>query len=311
MSASTVCVLGGTGFVGSRLCAELVKRGHRVRILSRHRERCRDLLVLPGTQIVECDVHDTPQLSDCVRDCKAVINLVGILNEKGHKGEGFRRVHVELAHKVIEACRNHKIPRLLHMSALNASPEGGSFYSCTKGEAENYVHTAGNQIAVTSFRPSVIFGPQDNFLNRFAALLKLAPGIFPLACADTMMVPVYVGDVASAMTDALGDPETYGSRIDLCGPKRYTLKQLVDYTAELSGTKTKVLGLPKSLSKLQAHFFEFIPGKPFSVDNYRSLQTHSICPGGEHCSTPLETIAPSYLLDQSRDTHHERFRSQR
>lgn len=311
MSASTVCVLGGTGFVGSRLCAALVKRSHRVRILSRHRERCRDLLVLPGTQIVECDVHDTLQLSDCVRDCKAVINLVGILNEKGHKGEGFRRAHVELTHKVIEACHNHEIPRLLHMSALNASPEGESFYLRTKGEAENYVHTAGSQIAVTSFRPSVIFGPQDNFLNRFAALLKLAPGIFPLACADTMMAPVYVGDVASVMTDALDDPETHGSRIDLCGPKRYTLKQLVDYTAELRDTKTKILGLPKSLSKLQAYLFEFIPGKPFSVDNYRSLQTHSICPGVVHCSTPLEAVAPSYLLDQSRDMHYERFRSKR
>lgn len=311
MSASTICVLGGTGFVGSRLCAELVKRGNRVRILSRRRERCRDLLVLPGTQIVECDVHDAPQLNDSVRDCKAVINLVGILNETGHRGEGFSRVHVELTHKVIAACRSHKIPRLLHMSALNASLEGKSFYLRTKGEAENYAHTAENQIAVTSFRPSVIFGPHDNFLNRFAALLKLTPGIFPLACADTIMAPVYVGDVARVMADALDDPETYGSRIDLCGPKTYTLKQLVGYTAELCGSKTKIWGLPKSLSKLQAYFFEFVPGKPFSVDNYHSLQTHSICPGEEHCSTPLETVAPSYLLDQSRHVHYDQFRSKR
>lgn len=309
MSASTICVLGGTGFVGSRLCAELVKRGHRIRILSRRRERRRDLLVLPGTQIIECDVHDAPQLSTCVSDCTAVINLVGILNEKGRKGEGFRRAHVELTHKIIAACRSHEIPRLLHMSALNASLEGTSFYLRTKGEAENYVHTAGNQIAVTSFRPSVIFGPNDNFLNRFATLLKLAPGIFPLACADSEMAPVYVGDVARVMADALDDPQTYGSRIDLCGPKRYTLKQLVDYTATLQGSKTKVLGLPKSLSKLQAHIFEFVPGKPFSLDNYHSLQTHSICPGTEHCPTALETVAPGYLRDQSRHAQYERFRS--
>lgn len=297
--------------MGSRLCAELVKRGHRVRILSRRRERCRDLLVLPGTQIVECDVHDVPQLSEYVRDCKAVINLVGILNENGHRGEGFRRAHVELTHKVIETCRSHKVPRLLHMSALNASLEGKSFYLRTKGEAENHVHAAGNQIAVTSFRPSVIFGPHDNFLNRFAALLKLAPGIFPLACADAMMAPVYVGDVAGVMADALDDPETYGARIDLCGPKRYTLKQLVDYTAELCGSKTKVLGLPKGLSKLQACFFEFVPGKPFSVDNYHSLQTDSVCPAEECCSTPLETVAPSYLSGQSGQVHYDRFRSKR
>ena len=311
MSASAICVLGGSGFVGSRLCAELVKRGHRIRILSRHRERCRDLLVLPGTQIVECDVHDMPRLSDCVRGCKAVINLVGILNESGHEGEGFRRVHVELTHKVIAACCSHEVPRLLHMSALNASLEGKSFYLRTKGEAENYAHAAGNQIAVTSFRPSVIFGPHDNFLNRFAALLKLAPGIFPLACADAMMAPVYVGDVARAMADTLEDPETHGARIDLCGPKKYTLKQLVDYTSDLCGSKTKVLCLPKGLSKSQAYFFEFVPGKPFSVDNYHSLQTHSICPGKEHCPTPLEAVAPSYLSDQSRHVHYDRFRSER
>ena len=311
MSASAICVLGGSGFVGHRLCAELVKRGHRIRILSRHRERCRDLLVLPGTQIVECDVHDMPRLGDCIRGCKAVINLVGILNENGHKGEGFRRAHVELTHKVIETCRSHKVPRLLHMSALNASLEGKSFYLRTKGEAENYAHAAGNQIAVTSFRPSVIFGPHDNFLNRFAALLKLVPGIFPLACADAMMAPVYVGDVARVMADALDDPETFGARIDLCGPKKYTLKQLVGYTAELSGSKTKVLGLPKGLSKLQAYFFEFVPGKPFSVDNFHSLQTHSTCPGEEHCPTPLEAVAPSYLSDQPRHVHYDRFRSKR
>lgn len=309
MKASTICVLGGTGFVGSRLCAELMKRGYRIRILTRRRERRRDLLVLPGTQIVECDVHDGPQLSACVGDCAAVVNLVGILNEKGHKGEGFRRVHVELTHKIIAACRNHKIPRLLHMSALNASPGGKSFYLRTKGEAENFAHAAGNQIAVTSFRPSVIFGPHDNFLNRFAFLLKLAPGIFPLACADAEMAPVYVGDVARVMADALDDPQTHGSRIDLCGPKRYTLKQLVEYAAALRGLKTKVLGLPKSLSKLQACFLEFVPGKPFSIDNYYSLQTDSVCPGPEHCPTPLETVAPGYLLDQSRYVQYERFRS--
>ena len=309
MGDLTICVLGGTGFVGSWLCAELAKRGHQIRIISRRRERHRELLVLPGTQIVECDVHDAFQLSTRFQGCDVVVNLVGILNEKGHKGQGFHVAHVELTRKIIAVCRNCNIPRLLHMSALNASPEGKSFYLRTKGEAENDAHAAGNRIAVTSFRPSVIFGPHDNFLNRFAALLKLAPGIFPLACANSKLAPVYVGDVARAMVDALDDPKTHGSRIDLCGPNEYTLKQLMDYTAAVRGYKRNILGLPKGLSKLQAYFFEFVPGKPFSVDNYYSLQTDSVCSGTAHCSTPLEKVAPSYLLEQSRYTHYDRFRT--
>ena len=307
MRTLTICVLGGTGFVGRHLCAELVKRGHQIRVLSRRRERSRELLVLPGTRIIECDVHDASQLSTWFQGCGAVVNLVGILNERGHRGDGFHKAHVELAHKVIAVCRDCRIPRLLHMSALNASPEGSSFYLRTKGQAENDVHAIGKRIAVTSFRPSVIFGSCDNFLNRFATLLRWTPGIFPLACAQAKMAPVYASDVARAMADALDDPATYGSRIDLCGPKEYTLKELVDYTAALRGYKRIVLGLPNGLSWLQAHFFEFVPGKPFSVDNYRSLQTDSICPGTTHCPTPLENIAPGYLSGPSRVMRDQRF----
>ena len=309
MEALTICVLGGTGFVGSCLCAELVKHGHRIRILSRRRERYRGLLVLPGVQIIECDVHDGIQLKTCFHNCDVVVNLVGILNEKGRHGKGFRVAHIELAQKIIATCNSCRIPRLLHMSALNASPDGKSFYLRTKGEAENYVHAAGNKIAVTSFRPSMIFGPQDNFLNRFASILRLTPGFFPLACADTKLAPVYVGDVVRVMADAIHDPDTYGSRINLCGPKQYTLKQLVSYTASVCSYKSKIVGLSDGLSRLQAHILGVVPGKPFSIDNYHSLQTDSICPETDHCPTPLEAIAPSYLLKQSRYARYDKFRT--
>ncbi len=310
MKTSSICILGGTGFVGSHLCAELVKRGHHVKILTRHRERHRGLLVLPKAQIIESDIHDEAQLGEHFQDCDAVINLVGILNEKGHSGKGFYIAHVELAHKVITICSSCKVARLLHMSALNANPNEKSFYLRTKGEAENYVHTFGaNKITVTSFRPSVIFGLEDNFLNRFASILKFTPWVFPLACANTKFAPVYVEDVVNAMADALNNPNTFGERINLCGPKQYTLKQLVQYTASTCGYKRAVISLPNWLAKLQAHILEYVPGKPFSIDNYYSLQNDSVCTESNKCPTSLEAIAPSYLLHQSRHANHKQFRS--
>ncbi len=310
MKKLSICVLGGSGFVGSHLCAELVNHGHNVKILTKRREQHRELLVLPSLQITEADIHDESQLRTHFQNCDVVINLVGILNEKGRSGKGFHMAHVELARKVITSCTSCNIPRLLHMSALNASPDGKSFYLRTKGEAENYVHTfAANKIAVTSFRPSVIFGPEDVFLNRFASILKTSPWIFPLACANTKFAPVYIGDVVNVMVKAINDPNTFGQRYDLCGPKQYSLKQIVEYISSTCGYKRKIIGLPAWLSKLQAYTLEFVPGKPFSIDNYYSLQTDSMCNASDTYPTTLEAIAPTYLLNKSRYKDYQKLRT--
>ena len=296
MKSLSICILGGTGFVGRHLAAELVKRGHAVKILSRRRERHRDLLVLPSLQIIQADVHDQAQLRTYFKDCDAVINLVGLFNEKGRSGKGFRAVHLELSRKIITMAIDSEVSRLLHMSALNASASEKSFYLRSKGEAESYVHTfTQNKIAVTSFRPSIIFGPGDHFLTRFAAILKCIPWIFPLACGYTKFSPVYVGDVVDIMIDALDNPDTFGGRINLCGPRQYTLQQLVEYIAATSGYRKKVVALPNLLARIQARILEFAPGKPFSIDNYYSLQKDSICPDANHCDTSLEVIAPGVL----------------
>ena len=301
MKNLTICVLGGTGFVGGHLCAELVKRGYSVKILTRRRERHRELLVLPTLEIIESDIYDEVQLNMHFQNCHAVVNLVGILNEKGHDGSGFHTAHVELARKVVTQTSLCKVPRLLHMSALNASPNEQSHYLRTKGEAENYVHTfAKNSIGVTSFRPSVIFGPEDSFMNRFASVLKITPLILPLACAETKFEPVYVGDVITKMVDSLEDPNSHDKRFNLCGPKQYSLKELVQYVADTCNYHVTVIGLPNWLSKLQAQILEYVPGKPFSMDNYLSLQRDSICPDSDHCSTTLESIAPNYLVKKQK-----------
>lgn len=311
MRISTVCVLGGTGFVGRHLTAKLVRAGYRVRIPTRRRERHRGLLVLPGVELVEADIHDPQALEQVFTDCQAVVNLVGILNERGHRGLGFQRAHVELADKVVNACQQCGVRRLLHMSALGAdSAPGNSHYLRSKAEAETLVHTlSGPALAVTSFRPSVIFGPEDSFLNRFAGLLRAVPGVFPLACPEARFQPVYVGDVAEAFATALTAPDTYGQRYDLCGPRVYTLRELVRYAARQIGVSRLVVGLPDWASRLQANLLEYAPGKPFSRDNYRSLQRDSVCPeGAPHCPTSLEAIAPSYLGEAEPQGRLQRLR---
>lgn len=296
-----VCMLGGTGFVGRALTSRLSAQGHQVCIVTRHQARHRDLLVYPTVRLVEGDAQDLGLLRTLFQGADVVINLVGILNERGHDGRGFHRVHVELAGKVAEACTQARVPRLLHMSALNASLEAPSHYLRTKAEGEDLVHAEARQgVQVTSFRPSVIFGPGDSFLNRFADLLHRIPWVFPLACPGARFQPVYVGDVAEAFIRSIGDHHCYGRRYDLCGPRVYTLRQLVEYVAYLSGLRRRIIELSPWQSWLQAACLEWVPGKPFSLDNYRSLQRDSVCqdapwPARFGTPRPLEEIAPSYL----------------
>ncbi|QBQ54044.1 complex I NDUFA9 subunit family protein [Nitrosococcus wardiae] len=311
MNEQTVCILGGTGFVGRWLAAHLVDHGYRVRVLTRHRQRHRDLLVLPALQLKEADVHDPAQLAAQLSGCHSVINLVGILNEKGRDGSGFRRVHADLAAKVAQACLDTGIQRLLHMSALNADAnQGASHYLRSKGEGEARVLALAEQgLQVTIFRPSIIFGPGDNFFNRFGALLKLSPFVFPLACPDARLTPVYVGEVAQAFVRTLPDKDSFGQSYELCGPKIYTLKQVVEYTAKVLGLRRRIIGLSDKLSRLQADIFEYLPGKPFSKDNYDSLQAPSICHQNGLSElgiepTTIDAVVPTYLGQHNQRSHY-------
>lgn len=316
MQAKLICILGGTGFVGSHLVNRLTREGYRIRVLTRRRERNRHLLVMPTLELNEADVQDPTQLRAQLCGCDAVINLVGILNEKGHDGRGFHQTHVGLARKVVDACQANGIRRLLQMSALNADAcVGASHYLRTKGEAEDLVHRENShEFRVTSFRPSVIFGPRDRFFNRFAKLLRLCPFVFPLACASTRFSPVYVGDVTQAFVTTLNIPEATGKRYELCGPHEYTLQQLVEYTAEVMDLSRRVIPLSDKLSLRQAKLLQMLPGKPFSQDNYSSLQVNSVCAGenglqalGIH-PVALESVVPKYLGRRSQRARYHEFR---
>jgi uncharacterized protein YbjT (DUF2867 family) len=300
--SGTVCVLGGTGFVGRVLASRLIRLGYEVRVPTRNRERARRMLVLPGVQLLDADVHDAHTLKRLLRGCTAAINLVGILNERGHDGSGFRVAHLELTEKLVAACQDAGVNRLLQMSALKANAERGpSHYLRTKGQAELAIrNAAGEDLRYTIFRPSVIFGPEDSFINRFAGLLKLMP-IFPLARADARFAPVFVEDVVEAFAGSLADPATYGQTYQLCGPEIYSLGEIVAWIRRELGLRRVVIHLPDPLGRLQALTADYLlPGKPFSLDNFRSLTVASVCT--EDGFEPLgikprsmKSIVPQYL----------------
>ena len=314
MPIRKVCVLGGTGFVGRHLCCELSRRKLDIRVLTRRRERQRELIVIPSLELVEADVHSVSELSVHMKGCDAVINLIGILNERNRPGEDFASVHGELPAKVAEACRFNRITRLVHMSALHASPDAPSKYLKYKAEGENAVHRWADQgLNVTSFRPSVLFGPDDDFFNRFATLLTMSPLVFPLACPDARMAPAYVEDVAAVFADSLERKDSYGERYDLCGPRQYTLKEIVEYTAKTMGVKRYVIPLNDTLSRIQARILQHVPGKPFSYDNYLSLQVASVCDENGFSAfgihpTNLESIVPGYIGRQGRMDFYQELR---
>ena len=292
MRYEDILVLGGSGFVGRHLVAALVAQGARVTVPSRRRERAKHLLPLPTVDVVECDVNHRETLSTLVAGRDAVINLVGILH-----GPGFSRAHVELPQALVAACRERGVRRVLHMSALGASPEAPSEYLRTKGAGEQAVLEAGG-LDATVFRPSVIFGPEDEFLNMFAELARLSP-VLPLPNAGARFQPVYVRDVARVMVAALAETPAFGQAYDLCGPKVYTLRELVETVCRLTGRRRLLLGLPHALATLQAWLLELAPGEPLMTrDNLRSMQVPSIC----DCALPfgvapqaLEALAPVWL----------------
>ncbi len=298
-----ILVIGGTGFLGTAIVRELARRPASAdfcfTLPTRRRDSAKHLLVLPTVRLFDADVHDPETLARLMVGQDAVISLVGVL--KGGEGEpygkGFARAHVELPQKIVAAAKAAGVRRVLHVSALKAAADAPSGYLRSKAAGEAVLQKAG--LDLTLFRPSVIFGPGDAFLTLFAQLAKIAP-VFPLAGADARFQPVWVEDVVAAVADSLLRPESIGCAYDLCGPKQYSLRQLVSYAAAVSGHPRVVIGLPEAIAWLQAWAMEFIPNGPMTRDNIRSMRIASVCDAGctlpfGRIATALEVIAPTYL----------------
>ena len=305
-----ICVLGGSGFVGQELATRLALAGHWVRVPTRNQARAQSLRVLDTVELRTANVHEPGTLGQLFAGCDAVINLVGILNPRS--GASFQAVHVELAAKVMTAARAAGVRQVLHMSALGADGRAPSQYLRSKGAAEAQLRASAPpgalpQPALTIFRPSVIFGPGDSLTNRFARLLRLTAGIMPLARAGTRFAPIDVRDVAQAFARALGDPSCFGQTYELCGPEVMTLADIVRLTARVAGRRCTIIPLPDALARLQAAIMGLLPGKPFSLDNFRSLTVDCVC-RENGCArlgiTPRHMLAqlPAWLGSDDKET---------
>jgi NADH dehydrogenase len=321
-----ILVIGGSGFIGSRLVNALSLGNHFVTVPTRRRQRARHLVQLPTVDVVEADVHDDATLSRLIAGRDAVVNLVGIL--QGRRGQpygpDFARAHVELPRRIAAACAQHGVRRVVHMSALGADVNGPSMYLRSKGAGEAALH-AQPGLDLTVFRPSVVFGPGDNFLNTFARLQRVFP-IVPLAGAGTRFAPVYVGDVVTAFVNSLVGPQardTTRQTYELCGPKVYTLAELVRLSGQWArvggGQGRAVIPLPDALGRLQAWLMELAPGTPLmSRDNLDSMKIDSVCTGtlpgfvpalGVPHPESLEAIAPTYLDPRYQESEYEALRA--
>lgn len=308
MKINNICIVGGSGFVGQHMAHLLAAQGINLRIPTRRRERVKSLLVLPTVDVIEANVHDPKELDRLLVGIDAVINLVGILD-----GD-FVFTHVELPKKIVAACERNKVPRLLHVSALNANINGASAYLRSKGEGERVILES--NLKTTIFRPSVIFGPGDSFLNLFADLVRRLP-VLPLASPNSKFQPVFVENVVKAIAASLSTPATFGQSYDLCGPKIYSLRQIVEYVSTITEHKLSVIGLSDRLSYLQAMVLEFLPGKIMTRDNYLSMKIDSICDCNNESDlaavfgihpTELEEVAPLYLTHNTPRNRYPGFR---
>lgn len=317
MQHTDILVIGGAGFIGRHIVNRLIDRGLRVTVPVRRRGRAGHLILLPTIDVVQADVNDDAVLGRLVRGRDAVINLVGIL--QGSRGvpygPEFAQAHVELPRRIIAACEREGVRRLLHMSALGADASGPSMYQRSKGAGEALVRAS--QLDWTIFRPSVVFGPEDRFLNTFARLSVLSP-VLPVAGADVRFQPVYVGDVADAFANALDNKATCRQTYELAGPRIYTLRELVQFATRASGHPRAAVGLPDGIARLQARLMELLPGEPLlSRDNLDSMKRDNVAseqpyrPAAELGITlhAMEAVAPAWLAGQTPRARLDAFRA--
>ena len=311
MSNLSVGIQGGTGFIGSVLANALVKRGHEIKISTRNINHGRHLWVLPNTRVSEIDLNKQEEIDSLFKGCDVLINLIGILNEKKDDGKGFTYAHTELTSRAVRTCKTNQIKHFIQISSLGADIHSTSNYQKTKGSAENVILSElSSKLKASIIRPSVVFGPNDKFINKFATLIKVFNGLIPLACPQSLLQPIFVNDLVDAIIAIIEDPQHKEPIYEVGGPEIKPLIDIVRYICEVLDVKDRVIPLNSVFSSIQAGLLEFVPGKPLSRDNLRSLRNNSICselPGLQDLgikATAMNEIIPSYL---SKSRYKDRF----
>ena len=299
-----VTVFGGSGFLGRHVIRALCKRDYRIRVGVRRPDLAGHLQPLGKVgQIspVQANVRYPESIAAAARGASVIVNLVGILTESG--AQSFDAVQAEGAATLAKVARDTGA-RLVHVSALGANAESTSRYARSKAAGEAAVLEA--MPSATIFRPSVVFGPEDNFTNRFAGLARMSP-VLPLIGGETRMQPVYVGDVAAAIADAVDGKTTPGTTYELGGPEVMTMREILEVILRVSERDSALVPLPFGLAKLKAAFLQFAPGDfKLTPDQVELLRADNVVSDAAKSAgltleglgiTPdsLEAVTPSYL----------------
>ena len=300
ISARRVTVFGGAGFIGRHVVRRLAQRGDRVTVVARHEAPYLQPMGDVGQIVVlQGSIRNAVLIAKAVADADAVINLVGILNEAGR--QRFEAVQHEAAGRIAEAAAAAGARRLVQTSAIGADPQSPSRYATSKGRGEQAVRAAFP--AATILRPSIVFGPEDHFFNRFAEMGRQLGALPLIGGGKTRFQPVYVGDVADAALAALDRPDGAGQTYELGGPEVLSFRQLMErLLAEIRRPDIRLIPLPFVLARLMALFAEFAPGKPMTSDQITLLRRDNIVSGNaltlhdlDIRPTALGEILPSYL----------------
>jgi uncharacterized protein YbjT (DUF2867 family) len=301
MENRLITVIGGSGFLGRYTVQALLKTGARVRIAARDPRDAWFLKPQGGlgqTQFIAADIRKSETVARAVAGADGVVNLVGIL-----KGD-FEAFHVAGARNVAEAAAQAGVKALVHVSAIGADPASPSAYGKSKGDGEAAVRAAFP--GATILRPSIVFGREDGFVNRFAQIIGMLP-VVPVIRGAAKFQPVYVGDVAKAIVAALGDPKAHGSKTyELGGPQVISMGDLNRWIAQTTGRKRAFIGVPDAIAGLMASATGWMPGAPMTRDQWRMLQADNVLTGDDGLAamdiapTPLDAVAEGWLVQYRR-----------
>lgn len=296
-----VTIFGGSGFLGRHTVRALAKGGYRIRVATRHPNRAQYLPPMGHVgqiQLFKCNALEDEQVAAAVHSADAVVNLIGILAPGG--GQGFDEIHVETAERIARAARLGGARTLVHMSAIGANEDSGAHYARSKAHGEKRVRAAFPDAVV--LRPSIVFGPEDSFFNKFAALARMLPALPLIGGGRTKFQPVFVGDVAAAIRKCIESPASRGKTYELAGPTTYSFKELLQFVLRTTGRRRLLLSIPFPLATIQGAVLGILPKPLLTMDQVQLLKTDNVVSPGALTLPDLgiqpdsiEAVVPSYL----------------